>query len=160
MSQPTLDDVVNDDSSGTDSEGEENPSSEESDTDTFIEVEPDKGPIPESNVEDGDSDDEMEEVATSTTEQEYGAPDETTNEETTLEWEWTVDEVAECAGFNGENIAAYQCEDCSAIIPIQFLSENPETPDQIERLCGSPWGECTSIVDMMLVSDGIIQTAE
>lgn len=82
--------------------------------------------------------------------------DQSADEPRTVEWDWTVDSVAEYAGYGSDGIAAYQCCECSTINPIQFLSDNPETPEHIERVCSDIWGGCVAKTKMELISDGVL----
>ena len=74
-----------------------------------------------------------------------------------MEWSWTLDDVAAQPGYKAENIAAYRCDDCGTVVPIDFVAEQESPPDEVpDYPCPQVWNGCGKDTSLSLVSDGFV----
>lgn len=71
--------------------------------------------------------------------------------------DWSKQDLEDVPGWDANNVAAYQCIDCQAIVPVTFCDCQPlPIPVTQTAVCWTLFGGCGEITKMNLVSDGYL----
>lgn len=79
------------------------------------------------------------------------------DEERNVDRDWTLEDLADEAGYKTENVAAYKSPENGVVVPVDFVDgyEGPP-PETLDMICGTRWGGSGEVEELELVSNGFI----